>query len=871
MSDTQPIVFLGPSFPVDEARTVLLADYRSPIKRGDLETIESGRVVALIDGVFDQDLAVSPREVKSAVERGVVVFGGASMGALRAAEVPGVVGVGKVYGWYRDGVINRDEEVALLFDPFSGQAQTLPAVNVRFALSRLCSLGTITSATANRLLTATLSMSFRERTPGNIVIAAGLGNRHDSADLAAMLVAHDLKRQDAQDLLEAVAHFLHDAQTQTPKTVWPCAGESSKTQDNNTSEHHPILIWESGDSVSISDLLDFMTVTGKLEPVLRTIEKGVDGDLSSSRTQDTQPQVLFTEAARRWGWQSSEEAHVTLKDLRLSLAKVDAECTRYSTSTLKARATARERTDDLESTLIARLFLDDLSLKREAMCLAGLRHFAHSAGRDPIEQEREEARQALCRTSGLFRFSDLLGVCKQMGLPQSRIDGFVDLVAMARVAARPLADSMCGRLQGPAKSPLLESCKKPLGEPRFALPLSEAETHARRVGTAIGITRIGMIAELANLTGVHVAQAARPGNAWSSSYGCGKSRTTKGAVIGSILEEVEKWAQEQFQADEGQTRGSFAELKDLIRCVDPATLDLPYDSCYHPTLCLSWYPCIDLVDGLPCWIPLDALVMKRRLNDIYYTRRGARKHLATNGLGCGFTLAEALLHALCEYVERHAQRLAEIFLSNPGGIGPVPYRFVDVAAASPRLGLLVQDLSNGDSHVRVLDITSDVTIPTFQASIIRDFKRADGYGAHPNPHVAIEMALLEAAQTIASATAGGREDLSIQARSLGRHERPRTLSRFDAWFWADLDARLEPLDERMGLVTDDIADEIAWCIDRVSMAGLPHVLFTNLTPTGIEPLQVVRICVPGLETNNPMFTGRRARLVLNRQLLPRWR
>jgi ribosomal protein S12 methylthiotransferase accessory factor len=230
-----------------------------------------------------------------------------------------------------------------------------------------------------------------------------------------------------------------------------------------------------------------------------------------------------------------------------------------------------------------------------------------------------------------------------------------------------------------------------------------------------------------------------------------------------------------------------------------------------------------------------------------------------------------LLHALCEYVERHAQRLAELILTNPGGIGPVPYRFVDVAAASPRLRSLFQDLGNGESLVRVLDITSDVAIPTFQASIIRDFKRADGYGTHPNPLVAIEMALLEAAQTIASATAGGREDLSIQARSLGRHERPRTLSRFDAWFWADPDARLEPLDERLGLVTDDIAEEVAWCIDRVSVAGLPHVLVANLTPAGIEPLQVVRILIPGLETNNPLFTGRRARLVLNRQLLPRWR
>ena len=65
------------------------------------------------------------------------------MGALRAAEVPGVIGAGLVYQWYRNGLIRRDDEVALLFDPASGRPLTVPTVNVRYASERLSSLGTI--------------------------------------------------------------------------------------------------------------------------------------------------------------------------------------------------------------------------------------------------------------------------------------------------------------------------------------------------------------------------------------------------------------------------------------------------------------------------------------------------------------------------------------------------------------------------------------------------------------------------------------------------------------------------------------------------------------------------------------------------------
>jgi len=264
------------------------------------------------------------------------------------------------------------------------------------------------------------------------------------------------------------------------------------------------------------------------------------------------------------------------------------------------------------------------------------------------------------------------------------------------------------------------------------------------------------------------------------------------------------------------------------------------------------------------------LQMKRGKNDICFTARGARKHLATNGLGCGFSREEAVLHGLCEYIERHAQRMAELLLSNPGGLGPHPFRFLDLATASGTVQDIAHRLSNGSGTVRVLDITSEVRVPTFVAGITRELQRAEGFGCHPDPNTAAEMALLESAQTIASEVAGGREDLSIHARSLGRHERPRPVSVENAWFWLDPDPNLKPMYEVAGFTSRDVYADLRWCLDRVRAAGLRHVLLADLTQPEIKPAHVVRIIIPGLETNNPFYTGPRARMLLLNDLLPKW-
>lgn len=136
-----PIIFVGPSLPRSDVMALLgfEADIRPPIRRGDLEDLPPGvRLIGIIDGVFQADLAVSPREVLKTLQRGVAVLGSSSMGALRAAELDvfGMIGVGEVYRMFHDGEIDSDAEVALVFHPGTLESLSEPLVNIRYALKQ---------------------------------------------------------------------------------------------------------------------------------------------------------------------------------------------------------------------------------------------------------------------------------------------------------------------------------------------------------------------------------------------------------------------------------------------------------------------------------------------------------------------------------------------------------------------------------------------------------------------------------------------------------------------------------------------------------------------------------------------------------------
>jgi hypothetical protein len=139
------LVYLGPSLPLSKAREILPAGiFRPPAKQGDIVTdvvnLSPDRII-LIDGEFRQNLSVWHKELVYALQYPGVkaVYGAASMGALRAAELDflGMIGIGKIYHWYRDSVTEDDSEVALNYASREGPdgplyyPQSVPLADIR--------------------------------------------------------------------------------------------------------------------------------------------------------------------------------------------------------------------------------------------------------------------------------------------------------------------------------------------------------------------------------------------------------------------------------------------------------------------------------------------------------------------------------------------------------------------------------------------------------------------------------------------------------------------------------------------------------------------------------------------------------------------
>ncbi|HEV7265747.1 MAG TPA: TfuA-like protein [Falsiroseomonas sp.] len=213
------VIFAGPSIPLAEARAILPADYRPPAMLGDLcrAALEAPRAIGLIDGLFGSVPAVWHKEVLWALSRGIHVFGASSMGALRAAELHGfgMVGVGAVFKAFRDGVLEADDEVAVLHGPaeagFPACSEAL--VNIRATLEAAEAAGVIGAAEAAALLDTARALHFADRDWPRLLEEAEAVPAAAREALREWLPAGrmDRKRTDARAMLEVMACILaHD-------------------------------------------------------------------------------------------------------------------------------------------------------------------------------------------------------------------------------------------------------------------------------------------------------------------------------------------------------------------------------------------------------------------------------------------------------------------------------------------------------------------------------------------------------------------------------------------------------------------------------------------------------------------------------------
>jgi hypothetical protein len=216
------VVFTGPTLPAEEAEAMLACVALPPARQGDVwraARTHQPVAIGLIDGVFLHEPAVWHREILAALAQGIHVFGAASMGALRAAELApfGMRGVGRVFEAYRDGVwpgyadaFEDDDEVAVIHAPAALGAAPLSdaMVDVRDTLLAAEAAGVIGTVAREALAGELKRLPFPARSFAGLAERARA--RPDAAALPAWLAGGRVarKRLDARAMLRALAAFM---------------------------------------------------------------------------------------------------------------------------------------------------------------------------------------------------------------------------------------------------------------------------------------------------------------------------------------------------------------------------------------------------------------------------------------------------------------------------------------------------------------------------------------------------------------------------------------------------------------------------------------------------------------------------------------
>ena len=210
--DKKIIVFTGPSLSSDEANKILEAEYRPPVSRGDIINALNSYpdIIVIIDGVFHKEPAVSHKEILMAIKNDVIVVGGASMGALRASELDdfGMVGIGQVYKDYRSGIIESDDDVAVVINPETLEQLSEALISMNYTFKAAKEEGIINEEEFKSLVKTAKSIYYPKRTYDKVFKDSNLG-MEKIKKIHNFLQENkvDIKREDAISVLKYVKNL----------------------------------------------------------------------------------------------------------------------------------------------------------------------------------------------------------------------------------------------------------------------------------------------------------------------------------------------------------------------------------------------------------------------------------------------------------------------------------------------------------------------------------------------------------------------------------------------------------------------------------------------------------------------------------------
>jgi ribosomal protein S12 methylthiotransferase accessory factor YcaO len=384
----------------------------------------------------------------------------------------------------------------------------------------------------------------------------------------------------------------------------------------------------------------------------------------------------------------------------------------------------------------------------------------------------------------------------------------------------------------------------------------------------IGVTRLADITDM-DVLRIPNYSAVLPGTEDYIWVYSGKGPTREHAMASALMESIERYSSLPSGGPRNFVRASYADLARSRKMLHPDDIVEPVRFEYRDDMQMDFMPGVDIASGDEVMVPASIALFRYNppppaVNPFSYFH--------TNGLASGNVVEEAVCHSLCEVIERDAMSMAELRASaipfhvlrtivhslNSAGV-PVSQiqsdRFADDPGIFPDVDIsdvdfepvrkLVAHFDRAGIPLMIKDITSDIGVPTFNASSIEwvthDYGYlAEGHGTHPDARIALLRAITEVSQTRAANIQGARDDL----RKIRYGENNTDDKR--AWQFMPSTKKVKFSQVRT-YFHEDILDDIRFILGRLKAVGLGRAIIVDLTNPELK-VPVVRAIVPGLET-----------------------
>jgi len=340
-----------------------------------------------------------------------------------------------------------------------------------------------------------------------------------------------------------------------------------------------------------------------------------------------------------------------------------------------------------------------------------------------------------------------------------------------------------------------------------------------------------------------------------SGRSAGKGKTDAQAKASAFCEAIERYSG-VFQGDEIRQKGSYRNMGEVA--IHPNTCMNFSEAQYNDrhewnARCSSWFQKVPepfdeerKIEWTPVWSLTHQTFKYLPTAYCYFGYPQSFQPdcwADSNGCAAGNTLEEAILQGFMELVERDSVALWWYNRIKRAGVDLDSFD-------EPYFQFLKDYYQTLHRDIWVLDITSDLNIPTFAAITRRSDRAVEdivlGYGAHFDPKIAVQRALTEVNQilpAVLSANADGSTDYLSYEPIAVNWWKTATLEN-QPYLVPDENVAAKVSADYPQLWSDDLREDVITCQQIVEKHGMEMLVLDQTRPD--IGLKVVKAIVPGM-------------------------